>query len=81
MIELLYEEILPTIELEHKWLFTASIEKKLAEPYPVQVAWVDSVRRLYPAQYGKCKYKVGKENFTRQSLEYIKETSVGMVGR
>ena len=81
MIELLYEEILPTIELEHKWLFTASIGKKLAEPYPVQVAWVDSVRRLYPAQYGKCKYKVGKENFTRQSLEYIKETSVGMVGR
>ena len=81
MIDLLYQEILPKIDIEHKWLFMESIEKKLAAPYTVQVAWVDSIRRLYPVQYGRCKYNIGKGNFTQHTLEYIKETSLGMVGR
>ena len=81
MIDWLYQEILPIIDIEHKWLFMESLEKKLAAPYSVQVAWVDSIRRLYPVQYGRCKYNIGKGNFTQHTLEYIKETSLGLVGR
>ena len=81
MIGYFYDELLPKIDIENKWLFTSTLEQKLAEPYAVQVAWVDSVRRLYPDLYSKVKYKVGKGTFTKKNLEYIKETSVGIVSR
>ena len=81
MIGFFYDELLPKIDIETKWLFTTTLEQKLAEPYAAQVAWVDSVRRLYPDLYSKGKYKVGQGNFTKKHLEYIKETSVGIVSR
>ena len=47
----LYEELLPGIQSAHQWMFDEPIECKLQESYHVQVAWVESVRQLFPRQY------------------------------
>ncbi len=47
-IATLYEELQPNIQPAHKWLFSMSMERKIKEPYPVLVAWVDNVQRLCP---------------------------------
>ena len=48
MIHTLYEKLAPHCHQEHRWLFSEHKEDKLQESHSVQVAWVDSVRRLYP---------------------------------
>ncbi len=39
---------------------------------PTQIAWIDSIRRIYPQQYSDIKTRVGKTDFRQEQLEYIK---------
>ena len=77
LVQLIYDDLLPNIHPAHKWLFVRRIDDKLQEGYPSKVAWIDSVRRLYPA---KCKHYrsiVGKTCFRREDLEYNKAARLG----
>ena len=53
IIIMLYEDLQPGIHPAHRWLFNETREAKLQESYAVQVAWVESVRQMYPGEYSE----------------------------
>ena len=73
MITAIYEEIRPTVEPSNQWLFHCSEEVRIGEPYALQVAWVDSVRRLYPSRFDALKEKLGTRAYRRTEVQYQKE--------
>lgn len=50
-VTILYEELLPAVKAENRWLFDRPKESRSQEPYGLQVAWVDSVRQIYPEEF------------------------------
>ena len=80
MIHTLYEELAPQCHKDNQWLFSATKENKLREPHAVQIAWVDSVRRLYPRQYQELRNSVGTIDFKHADMEYYKATSSSISG-
>jgi len=81
LIQLLYKELVPVIDPNHRWLFHEQLDTKLGEMYPIQLAWLDSVRRLYPKQYEQQRAKVGTVQFQSDLLEYMKDSRAGWVMR
>ena len=79
-ITAIYDEIFPTSHPSHKWLFSVAVEDKLAENHVTQIAWIDSVRRLYPLQYRHIKTTVGKTDFRQAQMEYVKSQCRGTGG-
>ncbi len=69
LIEAMYEEISPCIHPSHTWLISSSVTKKLEEPYSVQIAWIDSMRQLYPERYKELRNIVGRNVFEADELE------------
>ena len=72
MIIQLYEELLPNIHPSHGWLFNTSREAKLQEPHTIQIAWIDSVRRIYPGKYSELRTQLGSMDFRQDKVEYAK---------
>ncbi len=80
MIRLIFEQIGPNIRLSHKWLFQKRLEDKLTEPYHVQIAWIDSVRRLYPEQFQTLRDTVMRVRFKYADIERHKAPQLGSMG-
>ena len=78
MIHTLYDNVEIQRHPLHNWLFADPRETKLKEPYSVQVAWVDSIRRLFPDQYRELRTNLGTMELTFSELEYTKEMSTGI---
>ena len=71
-IQAIYEAIFPNSHPSHRWLFAVPVEAKLADNRTTQIAWIDSIRRLYPQQYKDIKTRIGKMDFRQEHLEYVK---------
>lgn len=80
LITTLYEGLEPNIHPFHRWLFQASKEERLLQPYLVQIAWIDSVRWIYPAQFNSLRNTVGIMDSRPSEVEYIKEHKIGRYG-
>ena len=76
-IQAIYEAIFPTSHPSHRWLFAVPVEAKLVDNRTTQIAWIDSVRRLYPQQYKDIKTRIGKMDFRQEHLEYTLSLSDG----
>ena len=77
LIITLYEELLPNIHPSHGWLFSTPCEVRLLEPHTVQIAWIDSVRRIYPVKYKEMRTQLGQIDFRQDQVEYIKLAATG----
>ena len=77
LIAAIYEEIFPEVQREHAWLFSSSFQTKLDENYSVQIAWIDSVRQLYPEQFFVLSNRVGRHLFEPAELERTKTHRTG----
>ena len=71
-VKLLYTELFPNTHPSHSWLFSTSLEDRIQESYPAKVAWLDSVRRLYPEKCKEYRAIVGAKSFSRKDIEYNK---------
>lgn len=77
IISSLYERVAPLISPTHNWLFHVPLLVKLGEPFSVKVAWLDSVRKLYPEGYKECHQISGQTQFKYEDLERSKSQRVG----
>ena len=77
LIEAIYDEILPAVQGAHAWLFSSSSQKKLEENYSVQIAWIDSIRQLYPEQCCVLSNRVGRHLLEPAELERTKTHRTG----
>ncbi len=80
MIEMVYQRIEPWINQEERWLFHTGLHDKLREPYGLQVAWLDGVRRIFPDEYTEIKKDLGQSNIMGKELEYILGKIAGISG-
>lgn len=80
MIEMVYQRIEPWITQEERWLFHTRIHDKLREPYGLQVAWLDGVRRIYPDQYTEIRKELGQSDIIGTELEYLLGKKAGLLG-
>ena len=71
-VKLIYSELYPNIHPSHRWLFSTSLDNRIQESYAAKVAWLDSVRRLYPEQSKEYRSIVDAKSFRRQDIEYNK---------
>ena len=71
-IRTLYDEICPTCHPSHQWLFQTLLEERLRETHPVQIAWIDSIRRIYPSRFKDATTRMGQVVFPAAEIEYIK---------
>ena len=46
--------------------------EKLMESHPVQIAWIDSARRIYPQKYKDLYNHIGTMEFWPADMEYLK---------
>ena len=75
-IRQIHEEIYPYVHPAHKWLFHLPQEERLAEPYQVQIAWIDGIRRLYPRQFEALRQSGESIDLRPGYREYIKEQRI-----
>ena len=76
MISKVYEEIMPSAGNDHRWLFSCAIDDRLQEPYALQVAWIDSVRRIFPDKFKALKEFLGNTAYRIGEVQYQKEKGV-----
>ena len=46
-IEQIYEFLLQEVESSDMWLFQKSLEERMRDKYDVQIAWLQTIRKLY----------------------------------
>ena len=74
----IYDKLLPEIHPTHAWLFSMKKEEKLTESYAVQIAWLDSVCKLYPEKYTKIRPGPGRALASRDEVERQKMHRAGV---
>ncbi len=72
IIQRIYSDIGPTSKAEHSWLFAPTLEDRLQEHYSLHIMWIDSIRRLYPTEYGDLVTEVGNQALFDKEIEYMK---------
>ena len=70
IIILLYEELLPDLRVEHRWLFTRSQELRLEDPYRLQVAWIECVKKILPDECRELLGTIRADVFKKRTAEY-----------
>ncbi len=73
IVEILYDELSSIVDGERKWLFERDKAPRMNDSYTLQVAWIDSVRRIFPKEYGELKVQWGEKSYTEGEVSYQKE--------
>ena len=80
MVEQIYTRIASWAPADKKWLFHTHLYTRLREPYGLQVAWLDGVRRVFPEEYREIQTDIGQSNMIGNELEYILHQQSGLAG-
>ena len=80
MVENLYHRIGPWAPTDKKWFFHTELNNRLREPYGLQVAWLDGIRRVFPEEYREIQNDLGQYDMIGKELEYILQHQPGLAG-
>ena len=80
MVESLYLRIAPWAPTDTQWLFQTALQDRLREPYGLQVAWIDGIRRVFPEEYREIQGDSGRYDMLSNEIEFILHNQSGLAG-
>ncbi len=79
-VENLYLGIAPWVPEDRQWLFHTPLERKLDKPCALHMAWIDSIKQVFPAKYKEIHTEVSQTDIISQKLEYNLAQKTGQTG-
>ena len=80
LVENIYSDIAPWASEDTQWLFQTPLADRLNDPYGQLVAWVDSIRKLFPSEYKTVHKIVCTKDILGRELEYVLRKKSGPTG-
>ena len=80
LVETIYSDIAPWSPEETQWLFQTPLADRLNAPYGQLVAWVDSIRKVFPSDYSMVHKTVCSQDMLGRELEYVLTKKSGLTG-
>ena len=80
LIEHCYVDIAPWVPETKQWIFEDPLEEKLKDPYHLRIAWVDGIKKMFPAEYRTVQSALRQNDILGSELERALAQRVGQTG-
>ncbi len=81
IVRALYDELLPDVLYCRNEIFPGGEQSIIDKPYRTQVAWLDSIRYLFPEQYRVISYNAVEKLQADTEIEALRLRDSGQVAR